>query len=85
MFDALSAIDFVSNRQTHLGQQPWEVPFAQVVHGIENLQHIETGYGDQVNQQEIWRQGYTYLKTNFPDLTYLDNCEMVQIPKKEDL
>lgn len=74
----------LTDRKTHLGQQPWEVPFAEVIYGKENLDSIVTKYGDQVSQQEIWRQGYRYLKDNFPDLTYLEDCEMVKVLEKAE-
>merc|ERR1712083_167694 len=73
----------LTDRKTHLGQEPWEVPFAEVVYGKENLDYIYTKYGDQVNQQEIWRKGYEYLKENFPELTYLKECRMVEAPQIE--
>merc|ERR1712129_407034 len=67
----------LTDRKTHLGQEPWEVPFAQIVYGVENLKHINTEYGDDVDQQQIWRRGYAYLDA-FPGLSFLVDCAMLE-------
>lgn len=62
----------------HLGQKPWEVPFGRVLNKwLDNLDFIETKYGDKVSQKEIWQQGYEYLYENFPDLSYFLHCRIV--------
>merc|ERR1712228_679940 len=67
----------------HLGQAPWEVPVAKIIHGMEHLQYIETKYADEPNQQMIWSQGYEYLRDNFPDLSYIDKCKVIPAKKQE--
>ena len=63
---------------THLGNKPWEVPFARVLpKWLDNLDFIETKYGDKVSQKEIWAQGYQYLYDEFPDLSYMNHCRVV--------
>ena len=64
-------------RKHYLGTELWETPFGQVIGNIELLNEINTEYGDKPNQQEIWKQGYKYLKNEFPNLTYIDQCRMV--------
>jgi cyclophilin family peptidyl-prolyl cis-trans isomerase len=35
---------------------------------------IHFGYGEQPDQGKIWQQGYPYLESEFPNLTYMDYC-----------
>mmetsp|Transcript_31760 Transcript_31760/g.51395 ORF Transcript_31760/g.51395 Transcript_31760/m.51395 type:complete len:253 (-) Transcript_31760:51-809(-) len=62
---------------THLGKEPWEVPFARVIYGEDALQSINTEYGDNVSQQRIWQHGYEYLKQEFPRLSYIEYCRVI--------
>eukprot|EP01084_Bolivina_argentea_P174921 302960_1 len=67
----------------HLGKSPWEVPFAQIIYGVNNLDFINTEYEEKVDQQKIWSLGYDYLKKDFPNLSYIDYCYIVDTQKKE--
>mmetsp|Transcript_54370 Transcript_54370/g.117687 ORF Transcript_54370/g.117687 Transcript_54370/m.117687 type:complete len:435 (-) Transcript_54370:129-1433(-) len=61
-----------------LGTMPWETPFAQVIgdSSLSALGHINTEYGEQVNQASIWNEGYDYLQRDFPRLSYIKTCQV---------
>ena len=43
-------------------------PFGQVVEGMEIVEKIYAGYGEQPDQGQIFNQGQPYLDRNFPNL-----------------
>src|SRR6185295_128050 len=43
-------------------------PFAQVIEGMENIEHLYAGYGERPDQDAITKQGNAYLEKNFPNL-----------------
>lgn len=46
-------------------------PFAKVVDGFEAVDAIYSGYGEKPDQTTIRAEGNTYLKKQFPKLTYV--------------
>eukprot|EP00484_Ammonia_sp_Unknown_P027905 CAMPEP_0197047130 /NCGR_PEP_ID=MMETSP1384-20130603/22675_1 /TAXON_ID=29189 /ORGANISM="Ammonia sp." /LENGTH=314 /DNA_ID=CAMNT_0042479003 /DNA_START=31 /DNA_END=975 /DNA_ORIENTATION=- len=62
---------------THLGREVWEVPFGRMIYGEPALQSINTEYDDNVSQGRIWRDGYDYLKKEFPNLSYIQYCRRI--------
>ncbi len=67
----------LNEHSTHLGKEAWEVPFGKVIYGDDTLKSINTEYGDQVSQQKIWREGYTYLRREYPNLSYIEYCKTI--------
>ena len=61
----------------HLGKEAWEVPFAKIIYGDDVLSTINTQYDDNVSQGRIWRDGYDYLHNEFPNLSYIDYCRVI--------
>jgi peptidyl-prolyl cis-trans isomerase A (cyclophilin A) len=70
------------------GQSPWETPIGAVAEAsLDALDRIETMYGDIVecggsgpHTGEIHRQGDTYLRANFPQLTYIRTARPLDWP-----
>lgn len=46
-------------------------PFGQVVEGMENVEKLYKGYGNNPNQERITAAGNAYLKAGFPNLDYI--------------
>lgn len=61
-----------------LGHSAWETPFAQVVHGMENVEAIYSGYGDNVDQGELHTRGLEYVRKEFPKLDFIHKCYIVR-------
>ncbi len=38
---------------------------------------IFLSYGDKIDQQRIWQEGYKYLDREFPNLVHFENCELM--------
>jgi len=53
-------------------------PFGEVIHGMDEIDDIESKYGQQPNQGAIQQQGNEYLKENFPDLDYIKDVKLVK-------
>jgi hypothetical protein len=51
--------------------------------GMQVIREIYTGYADSVDQQAIWRQGYTYLRDEFPELDYIGTCARIGSSRDE--
>jgi len=68
-----------------LGKELWETPFGKVIYGMEYVQDINFEYGDSPpwgkgpDQQKIWSGGQKYLEDNFPNLSYIQSCESLEI------
>lgn len=52
-------------------------PFAKVVKGMEVVDEIYKGYGEQPNQGYIQGAGNSYLKQKFPKLSYITSVKRV--------
>jgi len=46
-------------------------PFGKVISGMESVDKIYAGYGQQPDQQKIQSEGNAYLTKNFPKLDYI--------------
>lgn len=53
-------------------------PIGKVASGMEVVESLYTGYGQQPNQGQIHQQGNSYLKSNFPELDYIKSAEIVE-------
>ncbi len=53
-------------------------PFAEVTHGMDVVDQIFAGYGQNPDQEKIYAQGNAYLKAQFPLLTYIAQATIVQ-------
>ena len=70
----------LGNDLDFLGKEPWETPFGSVIEGHEVMDKLYKGYGEIVpfnnngpDQQQIFRQGNSYLNEHFPRT----KCEMI--------
>jgi len=52
-------------------------PFAQVIEGMEIIEHLYGGYGEQPDQGAITSQGNAYLEKNFPNLDYIKTATIL--------
>jgi peptidyl-prolyl cis-trans isomerase A (cyclophilin A) len=52
-------------------------PFAQVVEGMDVVDRIYAGYGEQPNQGRIQAEGNAYLARGFPRLDYVKRASIV--------
>ncbi|CAN0464597.1 unnamed protein product, partial [Ectocarpus sp. 8 AP-2014] len=69
----------------HLGKTPWETPLGIVTQGMDTVvDKFYTGYGDQhpfnedgINQVTLQSRGNAYLREEFPEISYLKECRVV--------
>jgi peptidyl-prolyl cis-trans isomerase A (cyclophilin A) len=52
-------------------------PFGKVIDGMDVVDRMYGGYGEQVQQGMIERQGNQYLETNWPQLDYIKTARVV--------
>jgi peptidyl-prolyl cis-trans isomerase A (cyclophilin A) len=52
-------------------------PIGRVTSGMQNVDHIYSGYGEQPNQDSIADDGNVYLKKDFPKLDYIKTARVV--------
>jgi peptidyl-prolyl cis-trans isomerase A (cyclophilin A) len=52
-------------------------PIGRVASGMQNVDHIYSGYGEQPDQDKIASQGNAYLKKDFPRLDYIKTARIV--------
>jgi peptidyl-prolyl cis-trans isomerase A (cyclophilin A) len=52
-------------------------PFAQVIKGMDVALAINSQYGENPDQSQIYAQGNTYLQQNFPKLDYITKATIV--------
>ena len=81
---------FALGRQPTLGKAPWETPFGRVQkRSLPIIHAIYTGYGDFINGDgprptTIKAKGYSYLKTEFPKLDYIESCSIQEEFQQKD-
>lgn len=54
-------------------------PFAEITKGMDVVDAIYTGYGEQPDQNAISMKGNTYLKQEFPKLSYIKSASIVKL------
>jgi peptidyl-prolyl cis-trans isomerase A (cyclophilin A) len=55
-------------------------PFGQVIEGMEVVDQIYSGYGEQPNQGRIQEEGKAYLDRSFPNLDRILTATIVPLP-----
>jgi peptidyl-prolyl cis-trans isomerase A (cyclophilin A) len=50
--------------------------FGKVVSGMDAVDHIYSGYGQKPDQDQIEKEGNTYLQQNFPSLDYIKTARI---------
>lgn len=53
-------------------------PFGDVIVGMENVEKINSEYGEQPDQGLLKQEGTEYLKRDFPNLDYITTVSLVQ-------
>jgi len=54
------------------------IPFGKIVDGIEVFANLYRGYGEKPNKEVIQSHGNKYLKTQFPNLSYITDASFVE-------
>lgn len=52
-------------------------PFGRVIEGMETLEAINSEYGEQPDQQQIYARGNQYLQEHFPRLDYIKRTRLL--------
>ncbi|MDX1982200.1 MAG: peptidylprolyl isomerase [Bryobacteraceae bacterium] len=68
---------FINLRSNQSLDEDGFAPFGQVVEGMEAVERIYKGYGNQPNQEIIMKRGNAYLKEAFPNLDYIRKAAIV--------
>ena len=68
---------FINLRSNQTLDKQGFAPFAIVTEGMENVEKLFAGYGEQPDQQRIERQGNAYLNQNFPKLDYIKSAKIL--------
>ncbi|HEY3839200.1 MAG TPA: peptidylprolyl isomerase [Bryobacteraceae bacterium] len=55
-------------------------PFGKVVDGMDVIDKLYSGYGEQPDQSRITKEGASYLKTQFPELDTITKAVIVPAP-----
>jgi len=58
-------------------------PFAEVIEGMENVQGINSEYGEQPDQGELHRSGNKYVFKKFPNIDYIISAKLVEAEIEE--
>jgi len=53
-------------------------PVGRVVEGMEVVDQLYAGYGEDVSQKKLRNRGNSYLDENFPELDYIESAELVE-------
>ena len=53
-------------------------PFGEIVEGMDVVERIYSGYGEQPDQQQITNEGNVYLKANFPKMDFIRKATVEQ-------
>ena len=67
----------LADNTKNLGKANWETPFGIIIKGINAIELINTEYDDDIDQGRIFTEGYKYLKDNYPRITYMDYCRVL--------
>jgi peptidyl-prolyl cis-trans isomerase A (cyclophilin A) len=52
-------------------------PFGEVTEGMEVVDKLYSGYGEDPDQKRIEKEGIPYLQANFPKLDYIKKAELI--------
>lgn len=65
------------------------IPFARVIEGTDVVRRIFSGYGDEIKQERILEEGNSFLKKEYPKLSYIIRTKRLegddQIPTPKPL
>ena len=65
---------FISLRDNSMLDSQGFAPFGRVVEGMEVVEKLYAGYGENPNQDLITKRGNTYLQESFPNLDYINRA-----------
>lgn len=68
---------FINLRSNQVLDKQGFAPFAVVIDGMDVVEKLYSGYGEQPDQQKIERQGNAYLNGSFPKLDYIKTARIV--------
>lgn len=69
---------FISLKDNSYLDEMGFAPFGNVAEGLEVVERLYDGYGEDPNQQKIGIQGNAYLLEDFPKLDYIKQARLVE-------
>jgi peptidyl-prolyl cis-trans isomerase A (cyclophilin A) len=69
---------FISLKDNSYLDEMGFAPFGHVVEGMDVVERLYDGYGEEPNQQKIGIQGNSYLLESFPKLDHIRQARLVQ-------
>jgi len=79
MENSRSTILFI-NLQTNEALDSQEfAPIGRVIQGMDVVSNLYSGYGEQIDEEDIYTYGNPYLQAYFPNLDYTTTTEMVLV------